>query len=190
VDHDGDANPEPSTWTGTEEESVMAYTLRIALVTLALFAPVGVLAQPLTATPLTGAWRITEVVRTGTNPVERKTPQPGVLVFTGRHYSLVFVNSNDPRTRLPNFKEPGKPTYGELEAVFRHWDPLTAQAGTYEVNGNTLIMRPAVAKNQNLMDGVSQIREFKIDGNTLTLVERATAGQPAFVTTVKLMREE
>jgi len=169
----------------------MAYALRTALATAVLLIPWSVPAQngP-TATRLTGAWRITEVVRTGTNPVERKTPQPGLLVFTGRYFSLVFVNSNDPRTRLPNFKEPAKPTYAELDAVFRHWDPLTAQAGTYEVKGNTLTMRPSVAKNQSLMEGLPQVREFTIDRNTLTLVERSPAGQPEFETTVKLIREE
>ena len=40
---------------------------------------------------LEGAWRVTEVVVTGANASTNKTPQPGLYIFTKKHYSVVTV---------------------------------------------------------------------------------------------------
>jgi hypothetical protein len=46
-----------------------------------------------------------------------------------------------------------------------------------------------VAKNPGVMD-TSQTREFKIEGNTLILIQKSPAGQPASQTTTRLTRIE
>jgi hypothetical protein len=43
-----------------------------------------------------------------------------------------------------------------------------ANTGTYDVNGETLIMHPTVSKNLELMGG-RVVYSFHLEGNTLTL---------------------
>lgn len=52
------------------------------------------------------------------------------------------------------------------------------------------MLRPIVAKNQSVMAGPEVVNEFKIDGTTLTLVQRSAAGQPVSATTTRLTRLE
>jgi hypothetical protein len=142
------------------------------------------------STPLTGVWRVTEVVRTGADPINRAKPQPGLFIFTGNHYSIMTLNTDEPRKPLPALQTPGKPTDAEIRAMAEHWNPFTANAGTYAVKGNTFTTRPLVAKNQGVMDGPGFTFEFKLDGKTLTITQRSAAGQPQAVTTTKLTRVE
>ena len=164
----------------------MGTVLKVALATGALVVPLTLVAQNRT-TPLTGVWRVTEVVTTGANPVNRNNPQPGLYLFTANHYSVTTVNTAERRKPLAPLQTPGKPTDAESRTAAEHWGPFTANAGTYTVKGSTLTTRPIVAKVQNVMDGPEQVRDFKIDGTTLTLTQRAASGQ---VTTTKLMRVE
>jgi len=55
---------------------------------------------------------------------------------------------------------------------------------------NTLTTRPLVAKNPSVMSGPPANREFKIDGNMLTFVQKSAAGQPVSQTTTRLTRIE
>jgi hypothetical protein len=68
--------------------------------------PGGLFAQ---ATEVEGAWRVVEV--SGPGPRIVTSPQPGLLLFTGRHYSYTFVTSDTPRPELPI-----GPTTGEARA--------------------------------------------------------------------------
>lgn len=150
---------------------------------------VGATALPLaqTAPSLQGAWRVTEIVVTGANAATNTSPQPGLYVFTGQHYSIITVNSA--RKDFGNAADPAKLTDAEKMARYEAWDAFTANSGTYQISGSTLTIRPMVAKNPGVM-GTSATREFKIDGKMLTLVQRSAAGQPASQTTIKLTRLE
>lgn len=79
------------------------------------------------ATPLTGTWSLTEIKTTGPNARTISHPQPGLLMFTGNHYSLMIIESDKPRAEIqsPQVK---KPTVDELLAT---WEPFTAASGTY-----------------------------------------------------------
>ena len=47
-------------------------------------------------------------------------------------------------------------------------DPVAANAGTFEVSGNTLTLRPTVAKNTfPMVPGFFNEYEFTLDGDTL-----------------------
>lgn len=139
---------------------------------------------------LEGAWRVTEVVVTGANASTNKTPQPGLYLFTKKHYSVVSVRGVAPRKDIPAAKDAANLTDAEKMARYEAWDPFTANAGTYEVKGNTLTTRAIVAKNPSVMGGEGQTREFKIDGKTLTLIQKSAAGQPASETRTVLTRVE
>ena len=139
---------------------------------------------------LEGVWRVTEVVVTGANPSTNKAPQPGLYLFAKKHYSVVLVRGAAARKDIPAAKDATKLTDAEKMARYEAWDPFTANAGTYEVKGNTLTTRPIVAKMPSVMGGEAQTREFKIDGKTLTLIQKSGADQPASETRTVLTRVE
>jgi Lipocalin-like domain len=127
------------------------------------------------ATPLTGTWSVTEIKTTGPNARTISHPQPGLLIFTGNHYSLMIIESDQPRAEVqsPQVKQP---TADQLLAT---WGPFTAASGTYEISDNTLTTRPSVAKNPQVMaPGSVQINTFRIDKNILTLTRTRNGETP------------
>ncbi len=147
------------------------------------------LASAQSAPSLPGAWRVTEVVVTGANASTNSSPQPSLYVFTRQHYSILSVGGTTARKAAAAPKDPARLTDAEKLAQYELWNPFTANSGTYQVSGTTLTTRPLVAKNPGVMGG-TQTREFKIDGTTLTLIQKSAAGQPASETRTKLTRVE
>ncbi|HQZ18672.1 MAG TPA: lipocalin-like domain-containing protein [Vicinamibacteria bacterium] len=136
--------------------------------------------------PLQGVWKVTEVTTTGPN-ASKRAAQPGFYIFTGKHYSIVTVNSDQPRPDLP--QDTNTATVAQLQAS---WGPFTAQSGTYEVKGSEVTFHALAAKNPSAMKaGNFSTSSFKIEGNTLTLVNKANqAGPAANPTTRKATRVE
>lgn len=145
---------------------------------------------------LQGVWRIVEVTITNpnANPAglgkgTHTEVQPGLLIVSGKHYSLTPDTAGKPRPTTP-MKVPQKPTHEEMQS---QWGPFQANAGTYEISGTTLTLRPIVAKNPAFQaKGVSRYT-IKLDGQNLwtTLVETtAAAAKIEYPTTLKWMRLE
>jgi Lipocalin-like domain len=133
---------------------------------------------------LAGAWRLTELKRTGPKAETLKNP-PGLLIFTGKHWSRMYVDSDEPRTQIPDLE---KATAAEFVAS---WGPFVAASGTYEVSGNTLTCRALIAKNPNVMaSGNVAVYTFKIEGNTLTMTDAPNAGTVASPRTFTYVRLE
>lgn len=142
-----------------------------------------------------GVWRPVEV--TITNPSTQPglltkgthtNLQPGLLIFTGKHYSSVIDTAATARPTT-GFKVAGKPTADEMQA---QWGPLGANAGTYELTGTTLTRRAIVAKNPaNQHQKIVTRSTIKLDGNNLwiTTTENVT-GKIANPSTVKYVRVE
>jgi lipocalin-like protein len=162
---------------------------KIGVITALLVVAASLLARAQTAPSLQGAWRVTESVVTGANAETNTNPQPGLFLFTKQHYSIVTVNGTAPRKNFDTARDPAKLTDAEKIARYEVWDKFSANSGTYKVSGSTLTTHPLVAKNPAVM-GPEITREFKIEGNTLTLVRKSPAGQPASVTTTRLTRVE
>jgi hypothetical protein len=137
-----------------------------------------------------GVWRVTEVVTTGANASANKNPQPGLYIFTKQHYSIISVGGTAPRTSPAAPKDPANLTDAEKLARYEAWDPFTANAGTYKISGSTLSTQPLVAKNPSVMSRPASTREFTIAGNTMTLIQKSAAGQPASETRTTLTRVE
>jgi hypothetical protein len=169
-------------------------------VTKKLFVVVGVLAAinamvlAQTKPSLQGVWRAVEVTVTNPNPPPNARPkgthtnlQPNLLIFTAKHYSVIADTAVEPRPTTP-VKEEGKPTVEELQA---RWGPFTANAGTYEVSGDTLTTHPVVAKNPALQGKGVLHATIKLEGDNLwvTVLEGAT-GKIENPTTVKHVRVE
>jgi hypothetical protein len=131
----------------------------------ALLLTSGIVPAQQKSISLTGAWEVTKIQMTGPNARTVTNPQPGLYLFTGKYFSIMMVMGDHPRPIHPTLPEVPKATVQEILAVY---GPYVANTGTYEINGDTLIMHPMVSKNPELMGG-SVIYSFEIHGNSLTL---------------------
>lgn len=110
-------------------------------------APAAAPAAPAGPT-LEGVWKRVETVipegqpNAGTHTTDI---QPSLDIFTKSHYSLVFVNGYAARPALS-----ATPTPAEQLAA---WQPLAAQAGSYKLEGDKLILTQIVSKDPNAMTG-------------------------------------
>lgn len=156
----------------------------LAVIGMSLLFAAGAFAQ---TNPLQGVWRVTEVTTTGPQGSNQTAPQPGFYIFTGKHYSIVTVNSDKPRPDLP--QNTSTATLEQLQAT---WGEFTAQAGTYEVKGSEVTFHALAAKNPSAMKaGNFSTSSFKIEGSTLTLTSKANQNGPVTnPTTRKLTRVE
>jgi hypothetical protein len=126
-------------------------------------------------TSLPGAWRIVRTSLTaGEQPSFRDYTQPGILLFTARHYSLMYVEGNEPRK---SFRDPARPSDAEKVDAF---DAFVAHAGTYLLEDSIVAMNIDIAKSPNLMG--PQLRTtfarfaYQITGDTLRLTRRTPRG--------------
>jgi hypothetical protein len=142
-----------------------------------------------------GVWRVVEVTITSPTPTPGGLPkgthsnvQPSLLIFAGKHYSTLSDTAAKPRP-ASGFKVTDKPTAEEMAT---QWGPFTANAGTYELSGNTLTRRIIVAKNPALQGGKSMTRStVRLEGNNLWLTTTEnSAGKIANPTTIKYVRAE
>lgn len=135
-----------------------------------------------------GVWRVQERVITGENPSSTTTPQPGIYIYTSRHYSVVQIPGTSPRPQVPPLKVDGKPTDAEKIAIYPQWLQFNASSGTYEIKGTTLTTKPMVAKNESVMVGPGMTYTFKLDGATLWLTQKSQDGKTT--TQLRLTRLE
>lgn len=114
-----------------------------------------------------GVWRVIEVTTTGPDGFHNREPQPGLFIFTRRHYSIIRDGSREVR---PTVTDPNNITAAEALAIF---GPLMAQSGSYEVTDTTLKVTPMVAKvpPPNGRYGGSNSWTFKVGGDTLWLTQ-------------------
>ena len=119
-------------------------------------------ATPALSQSVQGVWKLSEVVISGgANSGHHTTDvQPGLLIFTKRHYSLVTVDGFTARPEWSN----SNPTPEELAKV---WTPFTANAGTYEIKDSTLSCTPSVAKNPSVMAGTPITARFRIKADSV-----------------------
>lgn len=107
-----------------------------------------------------GAWGVAEIRRAdglvATNP-------PGLYLFGGAHYSIMYANAEAPRATFANVDAP---TDAELKAAY---DTFIANSGSYTVIGDTLVIRPVIAKHPNYMGGGIDKFTLRMQGDTLWL---------------------
>lgn len=120
---------------------------------------------------LVGVWRATVVAVRGSNSTTTNTSPPASLfIITRSHYSQIFEMGDVGRADFAA----ARPTDAEKIVAF---DAFAANAGTYQVRGNMLILQPLVAKRPRPTAGYSTIpHEFTIRGDTLFTVDRGYSG--------------
>lgn len=133
-----------------------------------------------------GVWQVVEVAVAGAGSIPIPEPRPNLTILTARHYSRVEVHAPGPRTM------PGDITKATADELRAAWGPFVGEAGTYEIQGDVMTMRPIVAKNPAAMaPGAFTTWTFKLENNTLVVTAKATQDGPvANPVTVKAVRIE
>ena len=144
-------------WTIPVFAVVSLLTLAVSAVTMS-----GQTAAP--ADALVGAWRVTEIGDGSAPPAAAS--QPGLYVFTRRHYSFARINGAKP---LPDYPSNDKATDADKVAVF---NALYLNTGTYAVSGNTLSTKAMVAKSAFAIGGAGNRYTFSVTGTTLVLTQQ------------------
>ena len=169
-------------------------TKKLFVVMAVVLVAISAMVLGQTKPSLQGVWRAVEVTVTNPNPPPNARPkgthtnlQPSLLICTAKHYSMTADTAVEPRPTTP-VKQEEKLTVEELQA---RWGPFIANAGTYEVSGDTLTTHPVVAKNPGLQGKLVGRATIKLEGNNLwaTGVEGPT-GKVENPTTVKYVRIE
>ena len=147
--------------------------LGLFVISLAALAPAPGFAQK---TPVTGAWKVTEIHDPGKAPNTK--PLAGLYVFTEKHYSAIRLNGTTP---LPDYPNNDVATDAQKVQAF---NTVYMNTGAYTISGNNLTTMPQVAKSGFAMvPGRKTEYTFSVSGNTLTLTQK---GGP----TVKFTRVE
>jgi hypothetical protein len=159
--------------------------MKASLKVIACMAVLAVLATVHSASAqgkLEGVWKYSEIVP----PAPNAKPIPvreGLLIFTKKHFSMMFIPGVNPRPDLPE-----NATDAQKVAA---WEPLNAGSGTYEVKGNTYIAKGIVGKDPGSTQPDLFITvEFKIEGDTLITTPKSTNSGPVNWGSTKLVRVE
>jgi hypothetical protein len=132
-----------------------------------------------------GAWRTVEVTVPGPNGVTHTSVQPNLVIVTAKHYSRVEVHAG----ARPILTDVATATADDLRAA---WGPFVAEAGTYDVTGDVITMRPIVAKDPAATARATfRVFSYKVAGDTIWLTaERTEKGPVAERVKVKAVRVE
>ena len=127
---------------------------------------------------LAGVWRLASVTTTGPNGKTSQSTQPSMYLFTGTHYSIIYVNSDKPRST----DDSDKMTAAQLLETYV--DGFVANAGTYDIKAGKLTMHIMVAKSPTFMQGGNWVAyTVKVTGKTMTLVSAGSSLSTAPITT-------
>ena len=129
---------------------------------------------------LLGAWRITEVSVTSPDTTwTSKNPQPGLYIFSDRHFSNLLVSGTEDRTPFTD-----ETTDEEELAAYQRF---IGDAGTYEVSDTELTTHNIVAQDPNFMNGGFTYR-YTVRGDSLVLTFNAGWAPAGGKITYRLVR--
>ena len=118
--------------------------------------------------PLAGAWEQISARNVTTGQAQQQTPPALHVVYTGGHYAQFRAAANRAKLDVPR----DKMTRDQL--VER--GNMQGQYGTYRVAGNKLT-RKIVSAADPANEGREAVSEFRIEGDTLTLLGTNPQGQ-------------
>jgi hypothetical protein len=145
--------------------------------------------------PIEGVWKATTTVRTGADPASNPNRLPNVFIYKNGYYTFVAQDAGPTlgprkaRTVLTPAKDPANLTEDEKLARYDHWAQVQANAGRYEVKGNTLYQYALLGKSETA-DMVARRKtgnmgtvqpnselEFSNGNNTMVQVNRSPDGK-------------
>ena len=133
------------------------------------------------SSPFVGAWLIAETTKTTPDSSWTDTsPQPGLYVFSGSHFSNMLVDGSNARVPFP-------PGGASPEQRLAAYDPFIADAGSYEFSDSILTTQNIIAKVPNVMTAQIVYR-YHFSADTLTLTFRGAWAPPDGEITYRLVR--
>jgi hypothetical protein len=127
------------------------------------------------ADKLIGVWKLVEVKLPQMGDRDAQTmanPQPSLIIFTKKYYSLVEVRGDKARPDLPE-----NATAEQIAGSIRQF---VANSGTYEVKGSTITRLPIVAKSPNWMNSPHpESEDFRFEGDSLIILYKPSPKLPA-----------
>lgn len=121
---------------------------------------------------LDGAYKFVSVTFDGGSQTEADAK--GMIVVHGRHWSNIRAGVD----RKTWSRE--EPEAERTKKIVEAYQSLTADCGTFEIEGNTVTMRRLTGGNPGAP--ASSKWEYKLEGNKLTLKPKSPAGQPPATT--------
>jgi hypothetical protein len=119
-----------------------------------------------------GAWNLIEHTTTGSDGETDRDPEPGLYIFTDRHFSFTRVTGKAPRYVVENQLTARA---DDLRNLLR----FAAQSGTYELNGNELRLQRMVALDvAGMAAGNSAVYTVRLQADTLWLTTKSYNGRP------------
>jgi len=121
---------------------------------------------------LVGVWKPVEDVDLRGSDAGHHTSdvQPGLLIFTQKHYSEMHIRGFTPRPRLSD-----NPTDEERG---RSYQLLVAHSGIYTWNDSTITFKPMVAQNPAMMAGITRTLQVRLQQDSLWFTIRAPGKLP------------
>jgi hypothetical protein len=148
--------------------------------------------KPSAAATIQGVWKTTSAVTTGANPTTDTDIPASIVIYTRNHFSIVEMNNARQQPAPAPPKDPAKLTDAEKLARYEDWLAVTANSGTYEIKGTTLIRRQLVAKGSPAPGQKTYedaVRELRFEGND-KMFQTAKAADGKSVTTRTYVRLE
>lgn len=138
---------------------------KAAALLLAVTSCIGCRAAPSAGSGLAGVWQVQEIEVTSSNgSTVNRDPQPGQAIFTGSHYSLVWMPA---ATGLRAFEQRWVPT--DAEKIQRYGE-IVVNSGAYVMDSDSLItLSPLVSRVPEFMGGGRMLYRFCVAGDTLWL---------------------
>jgi len=133
-------------------------------------------------TQLIGAWLITGTsVTTEEGTTTNENPQPGIYIFTERHFSNMLIPNTEGRP-------PFSTTRTDAERLAAY-DNFIADSGSYELTDSSLTTHNLIAKVPNAMNGGFPYR-YSLEGDSLVLTFDRGWAPPNGEITYRLVRLE
>ena len=142
--------------------------------------------------PIEGVWKVVTIQNVlPQGKFTNSNPQPGLFIFTGDYYSMVWM----PRTvKLPDNKQIWQPTDQEKVDQF---NSIIVNSGSYTISDSLLLTVPMVAKTPEFIGGKATYR-WSFDNDTLSIAvlniyshnDILDEGAKKYPTIIKLLRLE
>ena len=121
--------------------------------------------------PMEGAWTIRMEDAGPNGGGMNMSLQPSLYIFSPPYYSIARVNGTAPRALWPETATREQLTEKQVRDTF---NPYTSNSGRFELKGDTLIIHPSVAVSPNFMSGGADTVTFRVNGDTLELMDLAS----------------
>ena len=136
--------------------------------------------------PFRGGWLLVETTKvTPDTTWTDSTPPIGLYVFVDRHFSIMLVDADEPRTLFPS----GGTAAASDEQRLQAYDPFIADAGTYRFNDSILTTQNIIAKVPNVMN-YEITHRYRIAGDSLWLTFSGAWAPPGGEITYHLVRNQ